>query len=305
MNPFRRVLAAAGVLAVLAAGGCGLVSATADPVATEGAGLDLTGAVTIDESLRALLPQSARDRGFIRLVTDSSYAPMEYFAADGRTIIGFEPDLAAALGAVLGIRLEMRFGDFASALDEVNKGTYDGVLSSMTDTAGREKKVDFVNYFATGSSILVQRGNPKRITGMAGLCGYSVSVEIGTVQEEMLRAGQAKCGTRPMTLVVGRTGADAVLQLRTGRATALLLDFPPATALVTDPLTNAYYELASSEQYRPGIYGIGVAKDNTALRDALRAALDRLIKNGTYGELLQRWSLTSGAVAEATVNAGD
>ncbi|BCY05329.1 ABC transporter substrate-binding protein [Actinoplanes sp. L3-i22] len=301
MNVFRRAVTVAGVLAVLAAGGCGGSAAES----TTSAGLDMTGAVTVDESLRAKLPQTARDKGFVRLVTDASYAPMEYFAADGRTIIGFEPDLAAALGAVLGIKVEMVFGDFATALDEVRKGTYDGVFSSMTDTAEREKKVDFVNYFNTGSSILVQRGNPERITGLAGLCGHRVAVEAGTIQEEMLGRDQAKCGADPMILDVGRTGADALLRLRTGRTVALLLDYPPAVALVSDSLTDAYYELASDQQYEPGLYGIAVAKDNTALRDALQAALARLISTGTYGELLQRWKLTTGGVTEATVNAGD
>lgn len=301
MNAFRRALALSGVLAVLAAGGCGKPAAES----AASAGLDLTGAVTVDDSLRAMLPQTARDRGFVRLVTDASYAPMERFAADGRTIIGFEPDLAAALGAVLGIRVEMVFGDFATALDEVGKGTYDGVLSSMTDTADREKKADFVNYFNTGSSILVQRGNPQRITGLTGLCGHRVAVEDGTVQEDMLLREQAACGARPMILDIGRTGADALLRLRTGRAVALLLDYPPAVALVTDSLTDAYYQLASDQQYEPGFYGIGVAKDNPELTEALRAALARLIKTGTYGELLQRWNLTTGGVTEATVNAGD
>ncbi len=301
MNVFRRAVTVAGVLAVLAAGGCGASAAES----SASAGLDLTGAVTADESLRAMLPQAARDRGFVRMVTDASYAPMEHFAADGRTIIGFEPDLAAALGAVLGIKVEMVFGDFATALDEVRKGTYDGVFSSMTDTAAREKKADFVNYFSTGSAILVQRGNPQHITDLTGLCGQRVAVEAGTIQEDMLSRDQAKCGNRPMTLDAGRTGADALLRLRTGRTVALLIDYPPAVALVTDSLTDAYYELASDQQYEPGLYGIAVAKENTALRDALQAALTRLIRTGTYGELLQRWNLTSGGVTEATINGGD
>jgi polar amino acid transport system substrate-binding protein len=186
MSLFRRALTVTGVLAVLAAGGCSQTVAES----TVPAGLDLTGAVTVDETLRALLPQTARDRGFVRVVTDASYAPMEYFAADGRTIIGFEPDLAAALGAVLGIKVEMVVGEFATALDEVNKGTYDGLFSSATDTADREEKADFVNYFSTGTSILVQRGNPRRIGTLTDLCGHPVAVEAGTFQEDLLRRGR-------------------------------------------------------------------------------------------------------------------
>jgi polar amino acid transport system substrate-binding protein len=299
MNVFRRALALSGVLAVLAAGGCGKAAESTK------AGLDITGAVTADESLRALLPRTALDRGFVRLVTDASYAPMEYFAADGRTIIGFEPDLAAALGSVLGIRVELVVGDFASSLDEVNKGTYDGVFSSMTDTAEREKKADFVNYFSTGTSILVQRGNPAHIRNLTDLCGQAVAVEAGTFQEDMLKRRQKGCGPEPIMVAALKTNADALVHLRTGRSVAVLNDFPPASYLVSDARTNMYYELASDMQYETGLFGIAVAKDNTELRDAFKAALERLIKTGTYGELLKRWGLTSGAVTEATVNAGD
>ncbi|WIM96948.1 ABC transporter substrate-binding protein [Actinoplanes oblitus] len=298
MNVFRRALALTGVLAVLAAGGC---DAT---MGNKGTGLDLTAAVTTDEALHAALPPAIRDRGFIRLVTDASYAPMEYFAADGRTIIGFEPDLSAALGGVLGIRLEMVVGDFATALDEVNRGTYDGVFSSMTDSAERQKKADFVDYFSTGTSILVQRGNPAHIRNLTDLCGQRVAVEAGTFQEDMIARRQRRCGPDPILVTSLKTNADALLHLRTGRAVAVLNDFPPASYLVTDPRTNMYYQLASDMQYETGLFGIAVAKSSPGLRDALKGALDRLISTGTYGELLQRWGLASGAVTEATVNAG-
>jgi polar amino acid transport system substrate-binding protein len=108
-----------------------------------------------------------------------------------------------------------------------------------------------------------------------------------------------------MTIEALRTNADALVRLRTGRVVAVLNDFPPASYLVTDAKTNAFYQLASDQQYEPGLFGIAVAKNNTALRDALRGALERLITTGTYGELLQRWGLTSGAVERATINAGD
>ncbi|WP_436524354.1 ABC transporter substrate-binding protein [Actinoplanes sp. HUAS TT8] len=301
MKSFRQVLAVSGVLAVLAAGGCGQAAAES----TTQAGMDLTGAITVDATLRDQLPQSLRDRGFIRLVTDASYAPMEYFAADGRTIIGFEPDLAAALGAVLGIRVEVVIGDFASSLDEVNKGTYDGVFSSMTDTADREEKADFVNYFSTGTSILVQRGNPKHITTMDDLCGQSAAVEAGTFQEDILRALSKKCGSRPVAIDALKTNSDALLRLRGGRVAAVLNDYPPATYLVTDPKTNLYFQLASDKQYEPGLFGIAVSKSNPDLRDALLGAMNRLITTGTYGELLQRWGLSSGALQKATINAGN
>jgi polar amino acid transport system substrate-binding protein len=289
-------LAGAGLALALAAGGCGTAAADTDTAAT--------GTIAIDQQIHDKLPQAVRDRGGIRLATDPSYAPMESYAADGRTIIGFDADLAAGLGAVAGIKVELVAADFGSSLAETKKGTYDGVLSSMTDTAEREKDADFIDYFSAGTAVVVQRGNPRGISDLKDLCGQVVAVERSTVQADLLRRSQPSCGADPIVIKAFKTNADALLQVRTGRAVAILNDYPPAAYLATDAKTRSYYQLASTTQYEPGLVGLAVAKDNPELRDALHAALDVLMRSGHYAELLQRWGLTSGALTVSSINAG-
>ncbi len=288
----KRVLLAA--VLVVATAGC---SAPAETVSSG------DGGVAVDQKLHDQLPESIRSRGTIRFMTDASYAPMEQFAADGRTIIGFSPDLASAIGSVLGVRTEMVQGDFHTALDDLSAGEYDGILSSMNDTADREKKADFVSYFEAGTAIIVQRGNPKGITGFPALCGTVVATERSTVQADLLRRAQSSCGSRPMTIKLFKTNADALVELRTGRAAAVLNDYPPAAHLASDSRTKAYYELATTEQFEPGLFGMAFAKEDTALRDAVHAALGGLISTGVYAELLQRWGISDGALPASTINA--
>ncbi|MET8150600.1 ABC transporter substrate-binding protein [Actinoplanes sp. NPDC049668] len=293
----RLRLVVAGVVLTLSATGCGSITAD-DETGTASATAEFS------QEIHDRLPDAVQRRGAIRLATDPSYAPMESFGADGRTIIGFEPDLAAALGAVAGIRVELVPADFGTMIAETNKGTYDGVLSSMTDTPERQKKIDFVDYFSAGLALVVQRGNPEGITDLKDLCGQVVAAEQGTVQVDLLRRTQPACGSRPISIQTFKTNADALLQVRTGRAIAILNDYPPAAHLATDPRTRSQYQLASTVQYEPGLFGIAVAKNNPALRDALRDALDQLIRSGRYADLLERWGLTSGAVTSSSVNAG-
>jgi polar amino acid transport system substrate-binding protein len=293
----KRLLVAAVAIA-LTAGGC----AARDKTVAGGA-TGATGAIQVDAALHERLPDDVRARGFLRLMTEASYAPMEQFAPDGRTIVGFEPDLASAIGAVLGVRVDMVEGEFQHALDRLDTGEYDGVLSSMTDTAEREKKADYVDYFSAGTSIIVQRGNPRAINDLRDLCGQTAAVQQGTFQAELLHRTRQTC-SRPLVVHEYPTNADALLQLRTGRAAAVLNDFPPAAYLATDLRTRGYYQLASTVQYEPSLFGIAVAKDHPALRDALRGALDQLIHSGTYGELLERWGLTSGGLAATSINSG-
>lgn len=173
-----------------------------------------------------------------------------------------------------------------------------------TDTPEREHTVDFINYFSAGTAIVVQRGNPAGITDLVGLCGHTVAVEKGTIQVDLLARSQKQCPGKPIFVKTYDTNADALLRLRTGRASAVLNDYPPATELSTDPRTRSHYQLASTTQYEPGLYGIAVAKDQPRLRNAVKAALDQLIDSGEYAEVLRRWNVADGAVTQASINAG-
>ncbi|MGY1684670.1 ABC transporter substrate-binding protein [Geodermatophilus sp. SYSU D00804] len=294
MTRTRRAVAGTAVLAAaLVAAGCGAAApeTAAGPAA----------AVAVDEELHAALPADVRAAGVLTVANDPSYPPASSFGPDGRTIVGFEPDLGAALGDLLGVEVRFEAAPFDTLLDDLAADRFDLVMSAVTDTAEREQQADFVNYFRAGSSIVVARGNPLGIHELAGLCGRSVAVEAGTVQVGLLERAQASCAQR-IDLHELPTNDDALLELRTGRADAVVADYPPAVHVTTDPRTQNSYQLVSDTQYEPGLYGIAVAPDRTGLRDVLTEALQRLVDDGVYQELLDRWEVGHGAVDAITVN---
>ena len=257
---------------------------------------------SFSQALHDTLPQPVRDRGVLRVGTEASYAPMESFGPDGRTIVGAEPDLGVELGRVLGVRLEFVDTDFTALAPKVMKGDLDLAMSSMTDTPERSKSTDFVNYFSAGTTIVVQRGNPAGISGMRDLCGKVVAAQSGTTQEDLLARSQENCGSEPIGVKKFPTNADTLVELRTGRAVAVLNDLPAAAFLANDPHTSSSYQLASTTQYEPGLYGILVAKNQPRLRDAVQGALEELLSSGVYTEVLSRWHVQAGAVTKITVN---
>ena len=292
---------AAAQVAALAAAACALSACGPQEAEAAAAGTP----ASADPSLRALLPDEVADEGVLTVATDASYAPASFFAPDGRTVTGFEPDLAAAMGELLGIEVEMVVSDFGTILAEVAAHEVDVAIAAVTDTAERQQVVDFVNYFSAGSSIVVQRGNPQGLSDLDDLCGQVVAVEEGTVQVDLLERTQSSCGAgEPVDVRLHDTNDDALVELRTGRAAAVLNDYPPAAYLSTAPRTRADYQLASDVQYEPGLYGVAVAKDRTPLRDALRATLEAMIESGVYQDVLERWDVADGAVRTVSVNAG-
>jgi polar amino acid transport system substrate-binding protein len=294
----RRLAALAGavLLALLVASGCGGDRPQAGTAGSSAAGLD--------QALHDRLPAGILARGSIRVGGGDPYPPASFYAPDGRTIVGFEPDLAAAMGRVLGVRFEFVNVDFGDLLPQLNRGRIDVAMASMTDNAEREKQADFINYFQAGTSIIVQRGNPEGVSTLKDLCGKVVAVEEETTQVDLLRRTQKGCETEPIRIRTYPDNASALVQLRTGRAVAVLSDYPPAVHVSTDQRTSAYYQLAATTQYEPSPYGIAVAKDQTQLRDVLRDALERIMRSGDYAEVLRRWGVPGGALDSATINAG-
>lgn len=270
-------------------------AAPTDPVPSSTGGFN--------QELHDALPAAVRTAGTIRVGTDASYAPASFFAPDGRTIIGFEPDLGAALGEVLGVEVAFGNADFTTMLPELAQGRFDVAISAMTDTQERQLEADFVNYFTAGTSVVVQRGNPHAVADLRDLCGEVVAVEDGTIQVDLLERTQQSC-QEPIEITTHATNSDALLQLRTGRAVAVLNDYPPAAYLASDPQTEAHYQLATDTQYEPGMYGMAVAKDNVELRDALFGALQQLMREGAYDEILDTWAVDEGALRQASVNSG-
>ncbi len=292
-SPLR--VASGLVLAVVAAlpAACGTPAATA--TANDGA--------RFNQALHDRLPQTVRDRGVLRVGTDASYAPMSSFGPDGRTIIGVEPDLGVEIGRVLGVRLQFVNADFVKLLPDVAGGGLDLAMSAMTDTPERAKTADFVDYFSAGTSIVVQHGNPAGVTDIKDLCGKVVAVEQGTTQVDLLARAQKNCGD-PIIMKTYTTNSDALVELRTGRAVAVLNDLPPAVFLVNDPRTKSHYQLASTMQYEPGLYGIVVAKGQPGLRDAVQGAFEELLRGGVYRDVLARWNVSDGSVHRISVNLG-
>ena len=257
-----------------------------------------------------LLPEDIQRAGEIKVGSDIAYPPIEY-VDENDEIVGIDPDIAAALGEVLGVEFTFQNGTFDGLVLGMNNGRHDVIMSAMTDTPERQQGAtddaeggaDFVDYFRAGSAILVAAGNPEGIQSTADLCGLTVAAQQGTANEQVIEDAQAECGDEPIHAVINEVDTDSITALQSGRAQAVITDFPVALYNQQTAGGGELFEVVG-EQINAAPYGIAVPKDDTRLRDALQAALQRIIEDGAYAEILDKWDAASGAVDEATINAG-
>jgi polar amino acid transport system substrate-binding protein len=282
--------------AALALSGCGGSSGGDNPTLSEP-----TGQASAAASLNSLLPQAVRAAGKLTVGSDVAYPPVEFLDTDGKTAIGIDPDIAKAIGDKLGITLTFVNGTFDGLIPQLTTSKrIDLIMSAMSDNKKRQATVDFVDYFSAGTSIIVKKGNPSKINGLADFCGKTVAIQRGTTQDDVAEAQKTKCGANKLTILKFDTDPEALQQVKNGRAVADMNDFPVAAYTAQK---QPDFEVVG-EQLEAGPYGIGVRKADTALRDAIKAAVQAIIDDGTYTKILEKWNVTQGALTAATVNAG-
>ena len=260
-------------------------------------------------ALASKLPADIQSSKLIKIGSDIEYAPIEFFKEGTQQAQGVDYDIAQALGGQLGTKITfVDDTDFAGIITALQAGRFDVVMSAMNDTAARRAKgVDFVDYFKAGSSILVAKGNPNNIKTLDDLCGHTVAVQQGTVQDTDIltpQIGKCKTAGKDLTVLKFEKDTDALQQVKNGRAVANVEDFPVASYNAQTSGGGNDFQVAGSQVGAVGTYGIAVPKSNTQLRDALQAALKAIIANGTYNQILQKWDVTAGADTSASINAG-
>ncbi|AUG82171.1 hypothetical protein CFP65_7600 [Kitasatospora sp. MMS16-BH015] len=293
----RTAVAALGGLLLT---GCG---STADP------------ASQTSSALRERLPQAVRAAGKLRIGSDLHYAPVDFKDADG-TPAGLDPELAAAFGSYLGLRVEFVDLPFEKLIPAVQHKEIDLAMSAVIDTKQRQEGlddsgrpadpgVDFVDYFITGTSILVQHSNPLGISSLDDLCGHTVALQRGTIQDELAARQTAACDkvAKPLTIHRLDTDAQALAEVASGAAAADLNDYPTAAYNTRTSQGGSSFELTGA-QLQSIPYGLTLDKADTALRDVLAKALDQLIRDGSYDKILTKWGINPGAVQGAVVNGG-
>lgn len=289
--------AALVAVGALALAGCGGASGTAEespsPAGSEPA-------VTVDETLAALVPEKIKSSGTLNLGTDASYAPSEFLAEDGSTIVGFDIDLGEAIGAKLGLDTNFTNGTFDSLIVGVQQGKFDGAMSSFTINPDRLKQVNMISYFDAGTSWAAQTGNPSGIS-VEDPCGKTVAVQKATVQVPDLekRSKDCEAASKPAIDIQQYTlQSEATTAVVSGKADAMLADSP----VVAYAIQQAGSLEAIGEVYDSAPYGVIVPKDETQFADAIRGAIDALIADGTYAAILDEWGVANGAVTQSEVN---
>lgn len=217
--------------------------------------------------------------GVLTMGTNAAFPPYEYY--EGTDIVGIDAEIAALLAEKLGLELEIVDMDFSSIVTSVQTGKIDMGLAGMTVTEERLENVNFTTSYATGVQVVITSPDSAvQSVDDLGNDGVLIGVQEGTT-------GHIYCSDDygDDAVVAYTNGSTAVQALVNGQVDCVVIDKQPALSFVE--ANDGLYIL--NTEYVTEDYAAAVSKDNEGLLNALNAALDELIADGSIQAILDKY----------------
>jgi polar amino acid transport system substrate-binding protein len=308
-HPFRALTAGLALLATISAGV--LISCKQGPNTKSGE--DKPDAARLapihgvkDPAAIALIAPGHQfvEPGKFTVATGAGALPIGDYAADGKTVIGSDPDIAQLVADSLGLELKLVVVAWADWPLSVESGKYDAALYNITVTEERKKKYDFSTYRNDQLGIYVKADSPiTAIRDPKDIAGLRVVVGASTNQDQILRRWNAQniaAGLKPVETQYFDDNLLGRLAVLSGRADAFFSPNASGAYMARDGKTRLVGLFPGGW---PATAYISVCtKKGAGIADAVTHGLNTQIANGTYAQVLQRWSLTSEAIAKSETN---
>ncbi|AWS42119.1 ABC transporter substrate-binding protein [Streptosporangium sp. 'caverna'] len=286
------------------------VSATAPPGAT-GAKINTSpeqNRVRADkvEAIAAEVPEAIRADGELAVgFNGEGSPPLTFLADDDTTPIGVETDLAHLIADVLGLKVKEENTSWENLFLAVKSGKYDVALSNVTVTEERKDIYDFATYRVDQLAWQVGADSPiTKIEKPADIAGLNVSVGSGTNQEKILLdwdAQNQKAGLKAARIQYYQKYGDVLLALKSGRIQAYFGPNPSIAYQVAVGGDSRIVGTVPGGGSIQGLIAVMTLKGNGLVKP-VNEALNELIKNGKYAEVLKRWGLENEALPESLIN---
>ncbi|MDA5279837.1 ABC transporter substrate-binding protein [Streptomyces sp. NPDC054904] len=256
------------------------------------------------EAIAALLPADVRKTGSVRIGSSVGSPPSAYYPnGQDKPPAGQDIDIANAVAKVLGVKAERQDASFETILPALGSGKYDLGTGNFGVTAERLKTIDFVTYINDGQGFAVKTGNTTlttQVDDLTQLCGLTIGTGAGTTFEKTLTAQQGVCaaaGKKPYEVKVFSEPGAVTTALQQGRIDVVMSTINGLRHQAAQPAAQTTF---LGEYHR---LDVGFAfKKGSPLTPAFQAAVNELVKNGTYARILKKWGTTASAIETSRIN---
>jgi polar amino acid transport system substrate-binding protein len=263
--------------------------------------------VAKDEKAIAAIPKDFTfvEPGKFTVAVSPGGPPLATYATDAKTVVGADPDYAAAIADTLGLELQLVPVAWADWPLGLVSGKYDAVISNVGVTEQRKEKFDFSTYrqglhgfYVKADSGITSIKEPKDAVGLRIIVGA------GTNQERILLKWSDEnvaSGLKPIELQYYDDQATQLLALAAGRADVIVQ--PHAQLVFIAARDKNIKRVGTLSAGWPERSDVAITtRKGSGLANALTLATNDLIKSGAYAKILEHWQLSEEALPESRTN---
>ncbi|WP_110817582.1 ABC transporter permease subunit [Mycolicibacterium peregrinum] len=231
-----------------------------------------------------------KSAGVLRVGTEGVYSPFSYHDTATNQLVGYDVDVARAVGDKLGVKVEFVETPWDSIFAALEANRFDVVANEVTISPERQAKYDLSQPYSIGEGVIVTRADDNSIKTLADLKGKVAAENATSNWSEIAR----KAGAR-VEAVEGFT--QAIKLLNQGRVDVVVNDSIAVYAYLAE--TNDKSVKIAGTVGEKSEQGFAARKDSGLLPE-LNTALDELRADGTLAAISQRYlkANASGAPAE-------
>ncbi len=231
-----------------------------------------------------------KSAGVLRVGTEGVYSPFSYHDTATGQLVGYDVDVARAVGDKIGVRVEFVETPWDSIFAALEANRFDVVANEVTISPERQAKYDLSQPYSIGEGVIVTRADDNSIKSLADLKGKVAAENATSNWSEIAR----KAGAR-VEAVEGFT--QAIKLLNQGRVDVVVNDSIAVYAYLAE--TNDKSVKIAGTVGEKSEQGFAARKDSGLLPE-LNTALDELRADGTLAAISQKYlkANASGAPAE-------
>ena len=216
------------------------------------------------------------EEGKLLVGTDTPFPPFEI--GQPPEISGYDIEVMDAIAKEVGVEVTYQDTGFDTIFRDVQQGLFDTAAAASTITPERQQQVNFTDpYYEAQQALLSPADTDVTVDDLSGAI---VGTQDGTTGETFANEETDAEEVRGFP-----EGPDAVAALQTGQVDFVIIDLPVAV----DAVENSDNFYIAEEIPTNELYGFAVAKDNTALLDAMNQALEKIKQDGTLAELYKKY----------------
>ena len=246
------------------------------------------------DDLAAKLPAGVREAGEITAAQNATYPPFAFVNKNNQPD-GIEADLLRAIAQKLGVRVVLTPMEFVNIMPALQAGRFELGLGGFFDTAARREVVTFIDYMYAVDGLITRPGNPDHLS-VNDLCGKTVSGSETSAEVVNLNALSKLCtaaGKAAIDVVVLKGTPAQVEAVKSGRVMAANVTKAVSAYTASQPgagLEDVPGVVLNADRQKQ-LDGIMLRKDESDLANAIEAAMNALIADGTYARILKKWGI--------------